>query len=350
VVSIDMPSGNSDEWKPGMPIIDADITLSIEPQKTCLYNPAARAFAGTILLLDEVFPRGLINTHKGAELLDWKEAQNFLPPIRPDAYKHERGTLEIRAGSEGSAGAALIAARGAQAAGAGLVRLLVDEDIYPILASGLSGVMVSPVGDKDKNERFKPDALLLGPGWGKEDGRMEQLEQALEKEKKGVPLILDADAIALARDAVFHGNAILTPHPGEFADYLGLGIDEVLNNPSKLLLETAKEKKATIILKSHIIIIAGPDGRWGIIDGMAPSLAAGGSGDLLAGFCGALAARMAKQGIFDGYACAATAVSLLIASGRIEGTRFTDPLELADKAADLAGRAWLDRGENQSDR
>ncbi|AEF82245.1 NAD(P)H-hydrate dehydratase [Leadbettera azotonutricia] len=346
VVSIDVPSGNSDEWKPGMPIMEADVTLSIEPQKICLFNPAARAFAGEIISLGDVFPPGLINSHQGAELLDWARARNFLPRIRPDAYKHERGTLEIRAGSVGTTGAALIAARGAQAAGAGLVRILADDDIYPILASRASGVMVSPISREGKGDRFKPDALLLGPGWGKEGDRAEQLAQALEKEKNGTPVILDADAIALARDAVFHKNAILTPHFGEFAAYVGLEIDKALNNPSKMLLEIAKEKKATIILKGHIITIAGADGRWGVIDGMMPALAAGGSGDLLAGFCGAMAARMARKGAFDGYACAAAAVSLLIAAGRLVGPRFIDPLELADKAADLAGQAWLCTGDN----
>jgi NAD(P)H-hydrate epimerase len=230
------------------------------------------------------------------------------------------------------------------------VRLLADENIYPILASGMSGIKAAPAGRESRDDRFKPDALLLGPGWGKGDNRAEELKKALEKEKNGVPLILDADAIALAKDAVFHNNAILTPHPGEFAAYVGLDIEEVLNNnPSKLLLETAKAKKAAIILKGHVITIAGPDGRWGIIDGMSPALAAGGSGDLLAGFCGALAARMARQKMFDGYECAAAAASLLIASGRLEGPRFFDPMELADKAADLAGQAWLSWGK-QNDR
>jgi NAD(P)H-hydrate repair Nnr-like enzyme with NAD(P)H-hydrate dehydratase domain len=80
---------------------------------------------------------------------------------------------------------------------------------------------------------------------------------------------------------------------------------------------------------------------------MTPVLATGGSGDLLAGFCAALAARMAKQeGGFDGYTCAITASALIDASARSKSieTRFSDPLELADRAADLAGEAWLGSG------
>ena len=90
-------------------------------------------------------------------------------------------------------------------------------------------------------------------------------------------------------------------------------------------------------------MIAAPDGRLGVVDGMTPGLAAGRSGDLLAGLCAAIAARMAYEGTYCGYTCAAAAASLLIESGRSEEikSRFTDPLELADKIADLAGEAWL---------
>ena len=92
------------------------------------------------------------------------------------------------------------------------------------------------------------------------------------------------------------------------------------------------------------MIIASFDGRLGVVDGMAPALASGGSGDLLTGFCAAISARMMQDGQgFDGYTCAAAAAALLIASVKSEelAGRFLDPLEVADKAARLAGEAWL---------
>jgi NAD(P)H-hydrate epimerase len=350
VVSVDLPSGAFDEWKPGMSVVEAGATIAIEPQKLCLYNPALRVRAGAILPAGEVFPPMLIETHKGAELLDWDTAREFLPPVRPEAFKHQRGAVEIRAGSAGASGAALIAARGAQAAGAGLVRLIVDDAIYPVIASRTGGVMAVPAGQESGSPgRFTPGAVLLGPGWGRTEARAAELEKSLKKEKEGTPLILDADAIALAKGRVFHGRAILTPHPGEFSEYTGIPSEEFLCQPAPLLLKTAEEKKAVIILKGHVITIASPDGRLGVIDGMVPGLAAGGSGDLLAGFCAALAARMAagKDKGFDAYACACTAAALLIAAGKSEkiSRRFTDPMEIADQAADLAGRAWLLSGE-----
>ncbi|MDR2630406.1 MAG: NAD(P)H-hydrate epimerase, partial [Spirochaetaceae bacterium] len=36
IVSIDVPSGNFDGFEPSMPIIQADLTLAIEPKKACL--------------------------------------------------------------------------------------------------------------------------------------------------------------------------------------------------------------------------------------------------------------------------------------------------------------------------
>ena len=345
VVSVDLPSGNSDEWKPGMPIVEADATLAIEPRKLCLYTPAARPYGGTILPVKGIFPGEIISRHGEAEILDWESVQKRIRKIPPSAYKNQRGTVEIWAGSTGTTGAALVAARGAQAAGAGLVRLVADEEIYPIVASQAAGIITAPAGSGRLTGRASlPDAILLGPGWGKTHDRGQILKDALSLEQEGVPLVLDADAIELVKDKVFNGNVILTPHPGEFCKFSGIDKEELLFRPIPILLQYARERRGVILFKGHVITIAAPDGRIGIVDGMTPGLATGGSGDLLAGLCAAIAARMAREGPeFDAYTCAAAAAALLIAAGRTEELkrRFTDPMELAGKAADLAGTAWL---------
>jgi len=260
--------------------------------------------------------------------------------------------VEIRAGSPGASGAARLAALGSQAAGAGIVRLIVDASLYAIVAGACSGVMVVPddatssEASKEGEGRFMPAALLLGPGWGKGEDRMRLLESYLPSEEKGIPLVLDADAIALAKGTAFHGNAILTPHVGEFAFCTGLPKEEILGTDIiRLLRGFAAEKKATVLLKSHVMYVASPDGRLGVIDGMNPVLAAGGSGDVLAGFCAAIAARSAQEGVFDGYTCACAAASLLVQAAESEGIagNFIDPGELARAAAAIAGNAWIRR-------
>ncbi|MDR2371039.1 MAG: bifunctional ADP-dependent NAD(P)H-hydrate dehydratase/NAD(P)H-hydrate epimerase [Treponema sp.] len=348
VVSIDIPSGCFDGWEPGMPMVEAGAVLAIEPLKACLYTPAARPRCGAILPVTGIFPPALTVNARGPGLYGWKEAQALIPPVPPAAYKYERGLVEIRAGSPGAAGAARIAARGAQAAGAGLVRLVVDPSIHAILAAEAGGIMVVPdSGVPAENGRFVPDAVLLGPGWGRGKDRERLLEHALEKEEQGTPLVLDADAVALAGQRTFHGKTILTPHPGEFAAWTGIDRDEVLAHPLPLLSRIAAEKNAVILFKSHVLYIASCDGRTGVVDGMIPSLGTGGAGDLLAGFCAALAARGARSGAFDGFAAALASASLLIETAASVKPRFIDPLELAGKAAGIAGRAWLPGGEER---
>jgi NAD(P)H-hydrate epimerase len=341
VISIDIPSGLFDNWQQGMPVLKADATLAIEPQKLCLYAPAARPYAGTILPVTGIFPPALSGKYREAELVTWESARAAIPAIPKTAHKYERGLVEIWAGSPGATGAAKLAAQGAQAAGAGLVRLIVDPSIYPVVASGCSGVMAVPGQQADG--RFPPTAVLLGPGWGRSEDRVRLLENALRREEQGVPLILDADAVALAKGAVFHGNAILTPHVGEFAAYSGLQKDGILSSPIRALREFAAKAKAVILLKSHVMYIASPDGRIGIIDGMNPALATGGTGDVLAGFCSSIAARFPKNK-FDAYACACAAGALLIKSAGSKGVagKFADPAEIAQAASAVAGAAWLE--------
>jgi len=339
VISIDMPSGGFDAWQKNMPILTANATLAIEPQKLCLYAPEIRPHAGAILAVNGIFPPALCDKYREAELVTWDRARAAIPAVPKTAHKYDRGLVEIWAGSPGSTGAAKLAAQGAQAAGAGLVRLIVDPSIYPLIAPACSGVMAAPGPQEDG--RFTPNAVLLGPGWGKSEDRIRILEKSLSLEENGTPLILDADAIMLAKDMVFHGNAILTPHVGEFAAYSGLPKDEILCRPIRAILDFSAKAKAVILLKSHVIYIASPDGRIGIIDGMNPVLAAGGSGDVLAGFCSSIAARPGTCA-FDAYACARAAAALLVQAAKISGGKFADPQEIAQAAAAVAGEAWLE--------
>jgi NAD(P)H-hydrate epimerase len=334
-VSIDVPSGCFDGWEPGMPMVKADAVLAIEPVKAALYCPAARPHCGAILPVKGIFPRTLLDGIEGPRLYGWKDASALIPPVPQAAYKYERGLVEIRAGSPGAAGAARIAARGAQAAGAGIVRLVVDPSIHPMLAAGAGGIMVAPDVPEPEADRFVPAAILLGPGWGRTPGRERLLERALQREEGGTPLVLDADAIALAGTRIFHGKTILTPHPGELAAWAGIPKEEVLSRPLPLLSRLAAERNAVILFKSHVLYAVSPDGRAAVVDGMMPELGSGGSGDLLAGFCAALAAR---AGVFE---AAAAAAALLIESAACAQPRFTDPLELAGRASRIAGRAWL---------
>jgi NAD(P)H-hydrate epimerase len=346
VVSIDVPSGAFDGMRPGTPSVRADFTLAVEPVKLCLYSPSVRPNAGKIIPVGGIFPEEQVAGHCAAELLSWECAAARIPGIPPHVHKYGRGVVEIRAGSPGAVGAARLAAIGCQAAGAGIVRLLTDDaEVHDALAGAFDGVMVVPPAAPAEEGRFSPSAALLGPGWGVGADRAAILEGYLDLESRGLPLVLDADALALAGRSAFHGNAILTPHVGEFARLSGLDRNDVLADPVGAAGTFAKERNATVLLKSHVTHVASPDGRIGVIDGMNPTLASGGSGDLLAGFCAAIAARTGAENRFDGYDCACAAAALLMRAaepaGRVSG--FADPGELARVAARVAGGAWIRR-------
>jgi len=349
LVSVDLPSGLFEGWRPGMPALCADATLAIEAQKEVLYRPAARALAGAILRVNGIFPPELPAAAAGPELADLAGAAARLGGVAPDAYKYQRGVVEIRAGAAESTGAALLAARGAQAGGAGLVRLVVDQEIQPLLAVGAGGVMVAT----DRG-RLEPDAILLGPGWSWNAARALVLDEAREKNASGTGLVLDADAIRPAADFRFAGDCILTPHPGEFIDFLNrqrraagqkeLDKEAVAADPFPHLQAAAAASGAVVLLKGHVLHIAAPDGRLAVVDGMTAVLAAGGSGDVLAGLCVALLARSVRtHADADGFDCAVCAAALLVQAGREAAASggFVDPLDVAAAAAVVAGRLWL---------
>src|SRR5207248_11312025 len=67
-------------------------------------------------------------------------------PARPkEAHKGTFGTAVVLAGSLGLTGAAYLSSTAAARAGAGMVRLLVAEGVYPILAAKCTEVMATPV-------------------------------------------------------------------------------------------------------------------------------------------------------------------------------------------------------------
>jgi NAD(P)H-hydrate epimerase len=354
VVSVDLPSGSGDRADASWPVIDAGATLAVEPLKTALYKPALRKKAGTIVPVTGIFPQELIARHAKAGLWTWDDARFLVEAPAPDAHKYGRGLAEIWAGSDGLAGAARIAGRGAAAAGAGLVRLMVDPSLYPILASSEGGVMVVPADgsvDPGRDTRFKSDVILAGPGWGQAVGREALLERVLGAASLGTPVLLDADALTLAGGKRFQGPVLITPHPGELEAFSGIPKEEALARPDEILPGLSRDTGAVILYKSHVMWIAAPDGRLAVVDGMVSQLAAGGSGDLLAGLASGFAARKAAarsrsagaEGgppAFDWFPCALAAASLLVETAKTAGAGFADPLALAPTAARLAAGAF----------
>jgi hydroxyethylthiazole kinase-like uncharacterized protein yjeF len=296
--AVDVPSGLGDGYRDGWPVVHADCTITIGLPKACLYLPRARRHGGRILVVQPGFPSPLLEDPAlRCELIDDRTFRDLLPPVPVDAHKGDRGHLAVFAGAPGTSGAAWLASHAAARARVGLVSLFVDPSTLPLVAPSCRSVMAKPwddAGDPSRFDASRLTALLVGPGWGLGGHRARWLAGLIAT---GLPGVLDADGITLLAQFArprLGGRWVLTPHPGEFSRLSGATRDEVLDEPLGRALAAARELEAIVVLKGHVTIVAGPDGRSRILDGCNPALATAGSGDVLAGLAAAgLAAGLA---------------------------------------------------------
>jgi hydroxyethylthiazole kinase-like uncharacterized protein yjeF len=107
----------------------------------------------------------------------------------------------------------------------------------------------------------------------------------------GVPLVVDADALeAFAKDRHGATSVLLTPHAGELGRLLGVDRGEVEARRLHFARQAARDLDAVVLLKGSTTLVAAPDGRARVNPTGTPALATAGSGDVLAGLCGALLA------------------------------------------------------------
>ena len=231
----------------------------------------------------------------------------FKLPARPrDGHKGTFGTVVVLAGSQGYTGAAYLTSMGAARSGAGIVRLMVAQSIYPILAEKCTEVVVGPVPEISPGvvghaalsavlRGFSGAASgIVGPGIGRDTSTRRLIEDLLPKVT--VPLVLDADALNLLSEhrsilPKLSPDIVLTPHPAEFGRLANLETSAVQKDRRGIASRFAKTWNKVVVLKGAGTVIAAPDGRITLNPIATPALASGGTGDVLAGLIGGLMAQ-----------------------------------------------------------
>ena len=199
-------------------------------------------------------------------------------PLPRAANKWDRGHVGVWAGSPEKAGAAVLACRGALRGGAGLVTLLLAKEAWGRLAALPPEVMVAEPGP------FAGcDAWVVGPGLGR--GSDAAVRRLWAEDPR--PAVFDADAIRALDGTPSEHPRLLTPHAGEAAHLLGR--DWRTLEGDRLATATALRGVAPAIYKGACPIVTGTP--LAILAGGHPQAGTGGSGDVLAGLCGALLAR-----------------------------------------------------------
>lgn len=284
-VAMDIPSGlDGDTGKPTPDTVIADLTVTVACGKTGLVADAATSFVGRLAVvpLAELKPESA----SGSQLLTPELLRSFMPRREFEFHKGQAGRVGIIAGSPGFLGAAIFACCGALRSGAGLVTLLVKEEVYPLLATRVPPeVMVKIVTNYREVLEIPFDVLAIGPGLGFKH-ETEVLDVIREAKS---PAVVDADAITmLARNVSVLAEAkaprLLTPHPGEM---------QRLMSQQSSRREWAENWAAahaghSLLLKGARTVIATAGKPTFYNTTGHPGMATGGMGDVLTGVCAGL--------------------------------------------------------------
>ncbi|HET9768937.1 MAG TPA: NAD(P)H-hydrate dehydratase [Thermoanaerobaculia bacterium] len=313
VLAVDLPSGldASSHRLPG-PHVRADLTVTFAALKVAHVLPPASLACGIVAVADLGLPASFLDEAPGdLHLLVAEEIGSLLPPRGASTHKGSFGHVLLVAGSPGKSGAAVLAARAAVHAGAGLVTVGVPAPLLSIVAAGSIESMTMPLA-ADEEGCLRPaaveellaasagrNALVVGPGLGTGGDTPEAVRRLVRE--SALPLVLDADGLnafagrpeELRRPA----PTVLTPHPGELARLLGTTAAEVNDDRLAAVREAARVTGAVVLLKGHLSLIAapggphgadGPEGAVAINPTGNAGMASGGSGDVLTGVVAAL--------------------------------------------------------------
>ncbi len=326
VIALDVPTGvDATSGSMQAEHVRADVTVTFGTCKSGLL--AARAACGRIVVA-EIGLGAHATLGDGAALLaDVGVLRAIVPPIAWNAHKGTRGRVLVVGGAEGMAGAVQFVARGALGSGAGLVRAVVHADSARALQAATPAVVCAHPDGLDDLVRTWAQAVVLGPGLGRDDRARTTVERVLAacrssdafqvlttvrtsaslavgaSARRPPTLVLDADALMLLATptgiATLHAlgsrtAVVLTPHAGEFAvlaDACGVPFSPLLRDPvarAAAAAGVAQATACTVLLKGAPTVCASPEGVvWYVPRGSA-TLATGGTGDVLAGVLGAV--------------------------------------------------------------
>jgi hydroxyethylthiazole kinase-like uncharacterized protein yjeF len=297
VLAIDIPSGvDGLTGAVHGTAVEAVATVCFVALKPGLVLFPGAARAGDV----EVVDIGIDPNITSLGLTEEADVAAWLPPRPPESHKWSVGAVYVVGGSQGMTGAVMLAAGAALRAGAGMVvaglpgdaaiRASGGEVITRPLPASSSGALDEDAAKEvlDGLDRFR--ALVLGPGLGRTASTVSAVRRLVGEAP--VPLVLDADGLnALDGDvdllAARPAATIVTPHAGEYARLAGEPVGEDRVAAARRLAERAG---AVVLLKGSRTVVADPTGRAAVNATGGPWLATAGTGDVLSGIVGALAA------------------------------------------------------------
>ncbi len=308
VVAVDVPSGLSADSAaiPGA-VVEAVLTVAFAAPKVCHVLTPARETCGDVVVADIGLPEPLLEAAVPSLWLPTPEDCAAGLPLRwSDSHKGDYGRVVVIGGAPGTAGAAVLAARGALRGGGGLVHVLCPETAYLPIACQLVEALVHPVpagdggglsaeADEAAGEVLAAaNAVAIGPGVGTSPETVALVRRLAVDCTK--PMVIDADglnALVGVAEGLREAAAprVLTPHPGEAARLLGVDVPAVQADRVAAATELAEKTRAVVLLKGHDSLTVDPGCAPVVNMTGNPGMATGGTGDVLTGLIAALIAQ-----------------------------------------------------------
>lgn len=300
VVSIDMPSGlmtEDNSLSQQAAVVRADLTLTIQIKKLAMYFADCQPFLGKVQVLDIRLSKEYIKSIPSPFSTIDAEYVRHQMLVRDDfAHKGSMGHALLIAGSEGMAGAAILATRACLRSGVGKVTALTPHCNTAIMQISVPEAVLSIDCEDYYSEAVATDefsAVGIGPGLGRQEGSALALMSQLQQTQ--CPVVLDADALNMLGS---HGtwisqlpdNMIMTPHPREL-DRLAATTCHSDSERLKVARDMAESLRAYILLKGHYSALCLPDGNVVFNTTGNSGMATAGAGDVLTGIITALLAR-----------------------------------------------------------
>lgn len=338
VLALDCPSGlDCDTGEVDSNAIHADETITFITAKPGHFHfPGAEA-VGRLIVAQIGIPENLPELEAiNKQVIDAETVRETLPERGANSHKGTFGSALVVGGSVNYVGAPGLSAEAAYRIGTGLVTVASANVVVMALAAHLReatwlllphdmGVIAESAEEVLTKELSKYQALLLGPGMGKEEttskfmlNLLRQQQATKPKSRKRAlgfqavsdgdaetdeetssqlpPLVIDADGLNILAEqdewwTLLPENTIITPHPGEMARLAEIETSDVQADRWKLAREKAAEWNTIIVLKGAHTVIAAPDERFAVLPFKNNALATAGTGDVLAGMIVGLRAQ-----------------------------------------------------------
>ena len=299
-LAIDMPSGiGTDTGEVLGRAAAADLTVTFGFCKRGLALYPGCEYAGEVRIADiGISWRSFFGRRPGMYAYD-EDICALLPKRDGAGNKGTFGKVLLAAGSVNMAGAAVLAARAAYRAGAGMVKVITPPENRIILQQAVPEALLGTCDDLEAGLEWA-DVAAVGPGLGKSREALRCLERMVRQ--GGKPLLVDADGLNLLSEQPGlqelltergrQGRAIvLTPHVGELARLLGCSVQECKRDLPAAGGSLAARLNAVVAAKdARTFICREGHGTCVNLNGNS-GMATAGSGDVLTGIIAALLAQ-----------------------------------------------------------